>query len=78
MNSLEPDRRMAWEIWSDYAHKLEEELETLKSYIQQQAKVADANSHEWQPNQASGITDKNAAYRAGMWYAYRDILNRLP
>jgi hypothetical protein len=50
----------------------------IKVYIREQAKTADANSHEWQPNQASGITDTNAAYRAGMWYAYNDILNRLP
>lgn len=53
-------------------------VKALRDYVEEQARVSDANSHEWQPDQSAGITDPNAAYRAGMWYAYRDVLRRLP
>lgn len=46
----------------------------LRKYIDEQARVADANSKEW--NAAGG--DVTAAFRAGMWYAYNDVRNRLP
>lgn len=53
------------------------EDQSLQKYIREQARVADANSHEWQPDQAAGVVDPNAAYRAGMWYAYHDIEKRI-
>lgn len=51
-----------------------EALEQIRSYVREQARVADSNSKEWG---ASG--DKvNEAYRNGMWYAYNEILGMLP
>lgn len=56
----------------------QELIDKLRTFVRQECQVSDANSHEWQPDQASGITDVNAAYRAGMWYAYRRVENLLP
>ena len=51
----------------------------LSNYATEQARVADANAYEWQPDLLTkGLTNVNAAYRTGMWYAYRDVLNRIP
>lgn len=53
-------------------------IDKLRTFVREGCRVSDANSHEWQPDQASGITDVNAAYRAGMWFAYRQVENLLP
>jgi len=41
----------------------------LTDYIREQARVADGNSKEW----AKAGSAAQAAYRAGMWYAYNDV-----
>jgi hypothetical protein len=45
----------------------------LRDYINEQAKLADQSSHDWEKE---GI-GQQAAYRSGMWYAYNDIRNKL-
>jgi len=57
----------------DFIHK--RELVKLLNYISEHAALADKSSREWVNY---GSASENAAYRAGMWYAYNDIRNRLP
>jgi hypothetical protein len=56
---------------------LKKEILALGVYVTEQARVADANSRDWQPDQVEGITNLQAAYRSGMWFAYHDVKNHL-
>ena len=49
-------------------------LSELADYINEQARISDAESHKWEKSKG-GKTQ--AAYRSGMWYGYNDVRNRL-
>lgn len=48
-------------------------IDKLRAFVREEARLSDKSSHEW------GTTSKeNEAYRAGMWYAYRQVENLIP
>lgn len=49
------------------------ELAALRTYLREQAALADKSSREWT---AAGAKEKSA-YAAGMWFAYHDVENFL-
>jgi len=51
-------------------------LEELHAWLEEQARLADKSSHEWTVARFNGNTEQ-AAYRAGEWFAYRNVLNFL-
>ena len=50
--------------------KMQAERPTLREYLRQMCAASDKASHEWE---AAHPGCSQAAYRNGMWYAYRDI-----
>ena len=50
--------------------KMQAERPTLREYLRQMCVASDKASHEWG---AAHPGCHQAAYRNGMWYAYRDI-----
>lgn len=49
-------------------------LEKVRRFADEEARLADKSAHEWSE---LGPNDQ-AAYRAGMWFAYRQIQCLLP
>lgn len=49
-------------------------LQTLREFLAGEAFLADKSSHEWAKEPGGEV---QAAYRAGMWYAYHAVKNQL-
>ena len=50
--------------------KMDAERPTLRAYLRKHCEMADKNARGWQEKYPGC---EQAAYRSGMWYAYRDI-----
>jgi len=48
-------------------------LDDLKTWLEQQARLADKSSHEWK----LGNVREQDAYWSGQWFAYHNVLNFL-
>lgn len=55
--------------------KAAEILKRVRKFADAEATSADRSSHEWAKEFPKS---EQSAYRAGMWYAYRQIQNLLP
>jgi hypothetical protein len=51
------------------------DLEELRSFVREEAYLADKSSHEWD---AAYPNCQNAAYRAGMWWAMHLVEMKFP
>ncbi len=53
--------------------KDKERLNDVRSYLREQARLADRSSHD----RSKSGPNEQSSYRSGMWYAYHDVENRV-